>query len=88
MTINCHHKCLIWVNTLTTQITKYIPMIKLAETIVRLGSKKCEDNKNSIFQLNHLYNSLLMSIFDTPEKDVSKVDRKLDKLKIGTSSIN
>ena len=28
-----------------------------------------------------------MSIVDTPEKDVSKVDRKLDKRKIRTSSI-
>ena len=38
--------------------------------IVNLTSNKFEDNNNSIFQLNNLQNSLLMSIVDTPEKDV------------------
>ena len=60
---------------------------QISETIVNLGSNKYEDNNNSTLQLNHLQNSLLISIVDTPEKDVSKVDRKLDKRKIRTSSI-
>ena len=38
-------------------------------------------------QLNYLQNSLLIRIVDTPENDVSKVDRKLDKIKMRTSSI-
>ena len=59
----------------------------MRKNIINLGSKKFEENNNSTFQLNHLQNSLLMSIVDTPEKDVSKVDRKLDKRKIRTSSI-
>ena len=49
---------------------------------------KCEDNNNSTFQINHLQNSSFISIFDTPEKGVSKIDRKLYRIKIGTSSIN
>ena len=55
--------------------------------IVNLISKKFADRNNPTCQLNHLQNSLLMSIVDTPGKDISKVDRKLDKRKIGTSSI-
>ena len=47
--------------------------------IVILGSKKCEDNNNTTCQLNHIQNLLLMSIVDTPEKDVSKIDMRLDK---------
>ena len=38
--------------------------------------------------MNHPQNSLLMSIVDTPENDISKVDRKIDKIKIRTYSIN
>ena len=60
-------------------------MIKI---IINLGSKKCEDKNKSTCQLNHLQTSLLMIIVNTPEKDVSKIDRKLDKRKIRTSSIN
>ena len=60
----------------------------MRKVIVNLGSNKFEDNNNSTCQLNHLQNSLLMSIVDTPEKDISKVDRKIDKIKIRTYSIN
>ena len=56
--------------------------------IVNLGSNKYEYNNNYTCQLNNLHNSLFMSIVETNEKDVSKVDRKLDKRKIHTSSIN
>ena len=55
--------------------------------ITNLGSKKWEDKNNSTCQMNHPQNLLLISIFDTPENDVSNVDRKPDKRKICTSSI-
>ena len=49
--------------------------------IANLDSKKCENNKNSTFQLNHLQNSFLMNILDTPENDFPNVDIKLEKKK-------
>ena len=58
----------------------------MSKVIFNLGSNKCEDNNNSTCQINHLHNSLLMRIVDTPEKYVSKLDRSLDKKKIRTSS--
>ena len=57
---------------------------QICKMICNFGSNKCEDKKNSIFQLNHPQNSLRMSIVDTPDKYVSKVDIKLDKIKIRT----
>ena len=54
---------------------------------VNLGSKKCENNNNSTCQLNHPQNLLLMSIVDTPEKDVSNVDSKVYKRTIRAYSI-
>ena len=63
-------------------------MIKISKTIFNLGSQKCEKNNNSTYQLNHIHNLLLTSIIATPEKDVSNFDRKLDKRKVSTSSIN
>ena len=60
---------------------------QIRKIIVNLVSNKCYDNNNSTRQLNHLQNSLLMSIVDTPEKDVSKFDRIPDKRKVRTSSI-
>ena len=53
----------------------------MRKMIVKLVSKKCEKINNSTYQQNHLQNSLLMSIIDTPENDVSNVDRKLDEKK-------
>ena len=61
---------------------------QMSKIIVNLCSKKCEDNNNSIFQLNHPQNLLLMSIVDTPENYLSNFHRKLYKIKIHTSSIN
>ena len=55
--------------------------------IVNLSNKKCENNNNSTGHLNHIQKLFLISIVDTPEKDVSNVDRKLDKRKIRTSLI-
>ena len=86
-TINCHRIWIRSVNTLTTQIKKIHSYDKTNKMIVNLGSKKYEDKNNSTCQLNHLQNLLSMSIVDTPERDVSKVDRKLYKRKIRTSSI-
>ena len=72
------------IKSLNHKIHSYDKMIKI---IVNLGSKKCEDNNNYTRQLNQPQNLLIMSIFDTPEKDISKVDRKLDKIKIRKYSI-
>ena len=60
---------------------------KMRKMIVNLGSKKCEDNKNSTYQLNNIQNQLLTSIIDAPEKDVSNIDRKIGKRNVRTSSI-
>ena len=58
---------------------------KIIKTIVNLGSKKREDKNSSTCQLNHLKNLLTIIIVDIPEKNVSKLDRKIDKSKICTS---
>ena len=46
---------------------------KMRKMTVNLGSNKFENNNNSTCQLIRLHNSLLMNIFDTPEKDLSNV---------------
>ena len=43
---------------------------QMNKIIDNLNSKKCKNNNKSTFHINHLQNSLLMSIVDTPEKDV------------------
>ena len=73
--------------TLTPKITKFIPN-QMRKMIVNLVSNIFKNNNNSTCQLNHLQNLLLMIIVDTPEKDVSNVDRKLENIKVRTSSIN
>ena len=72
------------INLSNQKIHSYDQMRKI---IVNLIIKKYEDNNNSTCQLNHLHNSLLVSIVDTPEKDVSKFYRKIYKRKIRTPSI-
>ena len=47
---------------------------KMRRMAVNLVSKKHENNNNSICQISCLYNSLLISIFDTPEKYLSIID--------------
>ena len=59
---------------------------QMRKNIVNLGSKKYK--KNSAFQLNHLQNHLLLSIFDTPENDLTRVDRKSDMRKVRVYLIN
>ena len=53
---------------------KIISFDKMSKIIVKLGSEKCETNKNNTCQLICLYNSLILSIDNTPEKDVSIID--------------
>ena len=48
---------------------------KMSKIIVNLVSKKGENNDNSSFQLTRIHNPLLMSIFYTPENDVSMLIR-------------
>ena len=60
---------------------------KMRETIFNLVSKKCLNNNNSTSQFSRQQNLLLMSIFDTHEKDLSNVDQKLDTMKVLTSSV-
>ena len=55
--------------------------------IVNLNNNKFENNNKYTGHLNQIQKSLLMSIFDTPEKDVSNVNRKAGKEKIRTSLI-
>ena len=59
----------------------------MSETIVNLGSKKCENNYTSSFKLTYQNNQLLMSIVDTTEKDLSNVDRRYDIRKVSTSLV-
>ena len=59
----------------------------MGKIIVTLGINKWEDNNNGTCQLNHPQNLLLISIVDTPKKDISTIDRKSEKRKIRTSSV-
>ena len=47
-----------------------------------------KNNDTSTFQLTCLQNSLLISIFETPEKYLSNVERKHDMRRLRTSSVN
>ena len=59
----------------------------MSKIIVNLSNNKGKNKNNSKFQLSHLQNSLLMSIVDTPEKDLPNVDQKLDMIKVRTYSV-
>ena len=61
---------------------------QMGKIIFNLRNKKCEKNNNSTGHLNHIQKSLLMSIIDTPENDVSNFASKVYKRKIRTSLIN
>ena len=60
----------------------------MGKMIGNLSNRKCNNNNKSIGHLNQSHKSLLMSIFETPEKDASNVDWKVDKRKIRSSLIN
>ena len=49
-------------------------MIKM---IFNLGSKKCENNDTSTFQLTRLHNLSFISIVDTPKNYVSNIDSEI-----------
>ena len=55
--------------------------------IVNLGSKGGDNNYNSSPQVSRLNNSLLMSIIDTPEKDLSNSEGKSVTRKFLTSLV-
>ena len=60
---------------------------QIGKMIVNLSNKKCRNSNNATGHINHIHKLLLKSIVNTPEKDVSNVDRKVDKRKIHTSLI-
>ena len=72
------------INSSNNKIHSYYQVIKM---IVNLVSKKEENNDTSSCQLTCIKNSLLMSIVDTPEKDLSNVDQKYYTRKVRTSSV-
>ena len=53
----------------------------MGKIIFNLSNNKCKNNNKSTGHLNKIKKSLLMSIVDTPESDVSNFDRKADKRK-------
>ena len=59
----------------------------MGKMIGNSSNKKCKKNNNYTGYLNNIQKSLLMGKVDTPENNISKVDRKLDKSKVRTSSI-
>ena len=50
--------------------------------------KKGDNNDNYSPQLSHINNSLLISIFDTPGKGLSRVERKAVTRKVCTYLLN
>ena len=60
---------------------------QMSKMIVNLGIKKVKNNDNSSFQLTHLQNALLVSIYDSLEEYLSNVDGKSDMRKLRTSLV-
>ena len=54
---------------------------QMGKITVNLSNNRCKNNNKSTGHPNQIQKSLLMSIVDTPEKDVSNVDSKADKIK-------
>ena len=63
------------INSSNRKIYSYDQMSKM---IFNSGSNKVKIKDNFFPQLTHLQNSLLMSIFNTPERDLSNFDGKTD----------
>ena len=61
---------------------------QVGNIIFNLSNKRCKNDNKSTDHLNEIQKSLLMSIVDTPEKDLSNVDWKADKRKVCTSLID
>ena len=62
-------------------------LYQISNIIVNLGINKGKNNDSSYCQLNCLYNSLLMSIVDTPENNLFHFDQKSDMRKVRTYSV-
>ena len=73
------------VNSSNNNIHSYYQMQKV---IVKLSNNKCKNNNKFTDHFNQTQKLLLMIIVDSPEKDLSNVDRKANKRKIRTSLIN
>ena len=58
---------------------------QMEKMIVNLGIWEGENNNSSSPQLSRIQNSLIMSIFDTPEKYLYNVEGKYDTRKVRTS---
>ena len=61
---------------------------QMSKMIVNLGSKKFKNNYTSTCKIIHPHNLLVMSIVDTPEKDVSKFNWKSVMRKVRTYKVN
>ena len=72
------------INSSNQKIHSYDKIIKI---IVNLDNKKCENYDIYSCQLTNIQNQLLMSIVDTPEKDLYNADRKSDTRRVRTSSV-
>ena len=59
----------------------------MGEIIVNLNNNKCKNNNKSTGHINHIQKLVLLSIVDSPEKDVSNVYSKVEKRKMFTSLI-
>ena len=60
---------------------------QMSKTIITLESKKAGNNDNSSKKLYCLQNSLIMIIFDTPEKVLSHIEGKEVTRKVCSSSV-
>ena len=73
------------INLSNRKINSYYQTRKM---IVNLGSNKGKKNNNSSLQLTRLKTSLITSIVDIHENNLSNVDRKYDMRKVRTYSVN
>ena len=73
------------INYSNNNIRSYDQMIKM---IVNLGINICKNSNNFTCQLSRLQNFSLMSIFNTPENDLSNVDCKSYMRKVRKYSVN
>ena len=60
---------------------------KTRKIIVNLGSKKCDNSDNYSHKISHIQNSLLMSIFETNDKDLYDTGGKENTRKVRKYSV-
>ena len=68
-------------------ITKFILMINNKKVIVSSGSNKGDNNDDPSPKFTHIQNSLLMRIFNIPEKDFCRGEVKLVTRKVRISLV-